>query len=109
MQTLFTKSRKRDIVLALFLTVFIICLAVIITVFFKQLYYFDIDYLKIAESTGLSREVIQKNYDVLIQYQSIFYQGSLNLPDFVTVSYTHLDVYKRQVQITIVVLLSAQL
>ena len=108
MQTLFTKSRKRDIVLALFLTVFIICLAVIITVFFKQLYYFDIDYLKIAESTGLSREVIQKNYDVLIQYQSIFYQGSLNLPDFVmsNTGRIHFEEVKRvfeMIQITFVV------
>ena len=109
MQTLFTKSRKRDIVLALFLTVFIICLAVIITVFFKQLYYFDIDYLKIAESTGLSREVIQKNYDVLIQYQSIFYQGSLNLPDFVmsNTGRIHFEEVKRvfeMIQITFVVI-----
>lgn len=108
MQTLFTKSRKRDIVLALFLTVFIICLAVIITVFFKQLYYFDIDYLKIAESTGLSREVIQKNYDVLIQYQSIFYQGSLNLPDFVmsNTGRIHFEEVKRvfeMIQMTFVV------
>lgn len=108
MQTLFTKSRKRDIVLALFLTVFIICLAVIITVFFKQLYYFDIDYLKIAESTGLSREVIQKNYDVLIQYQSILYQGSLNLPDFVmsNTGRIHFEEVKRvfeMIQITFVV------
>ena len=108
MQTLFTKSRKRDIVLALFLTGFIICLAVIITVFFKQLYYFDIDYLKIAESTGLSREVIQKNYDVLIQYQSIFYQGSLNLPDFVmsNTGRIHFEEVKRvfeMIQITFVV------
>ena len=108
MQTLFTKSRKRDIVLALFLTVFIICLAVIITVFFKQLYYFDIDYLKIAESTGLSREVIQKNYDVIIQYQIIFYQGSLNLPDFVmsNTGRIHFEEVKRvfeMIQITFVV------
>ena len=108
MQTLFTKSRKRDIVLALFLTVFIICLAVIITVFFKQLYYFDIDYLKIAESTGLSREVIQRNYDVLIQYQSIFYQGSLNLPDFVmsNTGRIHFEEVKRvfeMIQMTFVV------
>ncbi len=83
MKTLFTKNRKRDIILALVLTLCIICFAVIVTVFCKQLYYFDIDYLKIAQNTGLSKEVIRKNYDVLIQYQSLFYQGSLNLPDFV--------------------------
>lgn len=82
MQTLFT-NRKRDIVLALLLTICIICFAVIVTVFFKQLYYFDIDYLNIAKNTGLSKEVIKENYDILIQYQSIFYQGTLNMPNFV--------------------------
>lgn len=82
MQTLFT-NRKKDIVLALLLTICIICFAVIVTVFFKQLYYFDIDYLNIAKYTGLSKDVIKENYDILIQYQSIFYQGTLNMPNFV--------------------------
>ena len=31
----------------------------------------------------MSVETIKKNYDVLIAYQSIFYRGTLNLPDFV--------------------------
>lgn len=83
MQILSIKNRKSGIFLALLLTVFIISLAVVITVFFKPLYYFDIDYLHISETTGLSVDVIRHNYDVLIQYQSLFYQGTLNLPDFV--------------------------
>ena len=96
MQTLFT-NRKRDIVLALLLTICIICFAVIVTVFFKQLYYFDIDYLNIAQNTGLSKEVIKNNYDILIQYQSIFYQGTLALPDFVmsTTGRIHFEEVKR--------------
>lgn len=91
------KSRKKDIFLALMLTFFIICLAVIVTVFFKQLYYFDIDYLKISEFSGVSKEVIKANYDVLIQYQSLFYQGTLNLPDFVmsTTGRIHFEEVKR--------------
>jgi integral membrane protein (TIGR01906 family) len=95
-KTLFT-NRKRDIVLALLLTICIICFAVIITVFFKQLYYFDIDYLNIAQNTGLSKEVIKNNYDILIQYQSIFYQGTLALPDFVmsTTGRIHFEEVKR--------------
>ena len=28
-------------------------------------------------------ETIKRNYDILIQYQSIFYQGDLHLPDFI--------------------------
>lgn len=76
-------NRKSDIFLALLLTIFIITLAIVITVFFKPLYYFDIDYLHISETTGLSVDVIRHNYDILIQYQSLFYQGTLNLPDFI--------------------------
>lgn len=96
MQTLFT-NRKKDIVLALLLTICIICFAVIVTVFFKQLYYFDIDYLNIAKYTGLSKDVIKENYDILIQYQSIFFQGDLNMPDFVmsTTGRIHFEEVKR--------------
>ena len=75
--------RKQDIILSLILSLFVICFAIIIVVFCKYLYAFDIDYLHISEYTGLSKETIQHNYDVLIQYQSIFYQGELHLPDFV--------------------------
>lgn len=76
-------NRKRDIVLALMLTVFFISFAVVFTVFFKQLYYFDISYLNIEQYVSLDVDTIKKNYDILIQYQSIFYQGELNLPDFI--------------------------
>ena len=97
MQTLFMKNRKRDILLALMLTLFIICFAVIVTVFFKQLYYFDIDYLKISEFSGVPKEVIKTNYDVLIQYQSLFYQGPLELPNFImsTTGRIHFEEVKR--------------
>lgn len=97
MKTLFTKNRARDIVLALLLTLCIICFAVIVTVFFKQLYYFDIDYLNIAKNTGLPKQLIKENYDVLIQYQSIFFQGTLQLPDFVmsTTGRIHFEEVKR--------------
>lgn len=100
MQTLFT-NRKKDIVLALLLTICIICFAVIVTVFFKQLYYFDIDYLNIAKYTGLSKDVIKENYDILIQYQSIFFQGDLNMPDFVmsTTGRIHFEEVKRMFEV----------
>lgn len=97
MLTSFIKNRKSDIFLAFVLTIFIITLAIVITVFFKPLYYFDIDYLKISETTGLSADVIRHNYDILIQYQSVFYQGTLNLPDFVmsTTGRIHFEEVKR--------------
>lgn len=74
---------KKDIFLATMLMLFIISLAIVFTVFFKQLYYLDINYLGIDLTSGMSVETIKKNYDVLIAYQSIFYRGTLNLPDFV--------------------------
>ncbi|MCD7840077.1 MAG: TIGR01906 family membrane protein [Erysipelotrichaceae bacterium] len=83
MKTFFTNNRLRDIVLALLLTVFLICFAVTFTVFFKPLYYFDIDYLHIDQIVGMSKETLKANYDSLIAYQSIFYQGELILNDFV--------------------------
>ncbi|MCD7893750.1 MAG: TIGR01906 family membrane protein [Erysipelotrichaceae bacterium] len=83
MKTFFTNNRLRDIVLALLLTVFLICFAVTFTVFFKPLYYFDIDYLHIDQLVGMSKETLKANYDSLIAYQSIFYQGELILNDFV--------------------------
>ena len=74
---------KKDIFLATMLMLFIISLVIVFTVFFKQLYYLDINYLGIDLTSGMSVETIKKNYDVLIAYQSIFYRGTLNLPDFV--------------------------
>lgn len=73
---------KKDIILSIVLMIFIISFAVVFTVFFKQLYYFDINYLNIDKISRLSVETIKENYDILINYQSIFYQGDLNLPDF---------------------------
>lgn len=54
---------------------FSICISVVIivgvinfTVGFKQLYYFDIDYLNISELSGLPKDDIKLNYDYLIDY-----------------------------------------
>ncbi|MDI7816163.1 TIGR01906 family membrane protein [Clostridioides difficile] len=54
---------------------FSICISIVIivgvinfTVGFKQLYYFDVDYLNISELSGLSKYDIKLNYDYLIDY-----------------------------------------
>ena len=73
---------KKDIILSIVLMIFIISFAIVFTVFFKQLYYFDINYLNIDKISGLPVETIKDNYDILINYQSIFFQGNLNLPEF---------------------------
>lgn len=97
MKNLFIMSRKKDIFLALLLTVFFISFAVCFTVFFKPLYYFDIDYLNIDKYVLIDIETIKKNYDILIEYQSLFYNGTLNLPDFVmsTQGRIHFEEVKR--------------
>lgn len=97
MKTLFITSRKKDIVLALVLTIFLISFAVVFTVFFKQLYYFDIHFLNIDQYVSLDVDTIKKNYDILIQYQSIFYRGDLILPDFImsTSGRIHFEEVKR--------------
>ena len=62
------------------LTLCLICLAVIITLNFRLLYYFDIDYFNLVEDTGYSKEIIRENYDALIDYNCVFYKGALDFP-----------------------------
>ena len=69
-----------NILLSLTLVLFIISAAVVITLNFRPLYYFDIDFLGIEAYSGLSRDVIVENYDELIRYNSIFGPKTLNFP-----------------------------
>lgn len=57
-----------NIIFSIIFSVLIISLIIKFTVGFKQLYYFDIDYLNIPMSSGLSKEEIKKNYDYMIDY-----------------------------------------
>lgn len=50
------------------ISIFIIIGAIKFTVGFKQLYYFDIDYLNIPTLSNLLKEEIKLNYDYLIDY-----------------------------------------
>ncbi len=83
MKTLFITIRKKDWFEAFIISLFIISFAITFTVFFKPLYYFDIDYLNIDKYVGLSKDIIKHNYDILINYQSLFFNKELNLPDFI--------------------------
>ena len=69
-----------NILLSLMLVLFIISTAVVVTLNFRPLYYFDIDFLDIPTYSGLSREAIIENYDVLIRYNSIFGPKTLEFP-----------------------------
>ncbi len=83
MKTLFITIRKKDWFEAFIISLFIISFAITFTVFFKPLYYFDIDYLNIDKYVGLSKDIIKHNYDILINYQSLFSNQQLYLPDFI--------------------------
>lgn len=49
----------KNMLLGLAGTVVMICLAVSLTVWFRPLYYFDIDYLDIPQSSGVSCRALQ--------------------------------------------------
>ncbi|MCC0663636.1 TIGR01906 family membrane protein [Clostridioides sp. ZZV15-6597] len=57
-----------NIIFSVCISIVIIVSAINFTVGFKQLYYFDIDYLNISELSGLSKDNIKLNYDYLIDY-----------------------------------------
>ena len=69
-----------NLFISLALVLFIISAAVVITLNFRQLYYFDIDFLDIPAYSGYSRDIIVENYDVLIDYNSIFGPKTLDFP-----------------------------
>lgn len=57
-----------------------ICLAVSVTVWFRPLYYFDIGYLQIPQTSGVSAELCRLNYDTLIDYNVLGGSGALAFP-----------------------------
>lgn len=57
-----------NIIFSVCISLVVIISAINFTVGFKQLYYFDIDYLNISELSGLSKDNIKLNYDYLIDY-----------------------------------------
>ncbi|NMB42743.1 MAG: TIGR01906 family membrane protein [Clostridiales bacterium] len=75
------RFKPTDLIIGVIFTFLIVSLGVIFTVNFKPLYYFDIDYLNISENSGYDKELIKRNYDALIDYNSPFYKGQLEFPD----------------------------
>ena len=66
-------------VLPILITLFIISASAVFTLNFRHLYYHDISSLNIEETSGYSENVIRENYDALIDYNSVFHRGSLDL------------------------------
>ena len=72
-----------NVLLALIGTLFIFCASVYLVLNIRQIYYFDIDFLKIEEEVGLDDWIIRENYDILINYNLITGQvRELQLPSF---------------------------
>lgn len=69
-----------QILLSIALSLFIIFVAVKITLLFKPLYYFDIKYLSIESQSGYSKAEIIKNYDYVINYLLIPKSQEFQLP-----------------------------
>ncbi|MGL4374647.1 MAG: DUF1461 domain-containing protein, partial [Turicibacter sp.] len=57
-----------DFIYCIFISLLIIGGCVMMTVAFKPLYYFDINYLNIAQTSGYTEDEIKLNYDYLIDY-----------------------------------------
>jgi integral membrane protein (TIGR01906 family) len=69
-----------NIIAAILIMLFLLSFAVVFTLNFRPLYYFDILCLDIPASSGMSEEVIRSNYDALISYNSIFAGDPLEFP-----------------------------
>ncbi|EOL44136.1 TIGR01906 family membrane protein [Enterococcus phoeniculicola] len=71
---------ERGGILSLFLSV--ISLAVLITINFRPLYRFDIDYLNILDYTTVTKETLMENFGILMSYLNNPFQSVLAMPDF---------------------------
>ncbi len=62
---------------------FLLAVSVSVTVILhlRAIYYADISLLHIPENSGYSVDLIRRNYDVLIDYNTIGFKGPLEFPD----------------------------
>ena len=75
-----------SIILFIFFIILIIVGVIRFTVGFKELYYFDIDYLQIPQISGFSKEDIKLNYDYLIDYNLGKEEENFDMP---TIKYSN--------------------
>jgi integral membrane protein (TIGR01906 family) len=73
-------SKVTNSVFCVFLSLFIIGVSILLTVSFKELYYFDINHLDIAINNNLSVNEVKQNYDYMIDYNLGKISGNFNLP-----------------------------
>ena len=73
-------KKTMNLIFCIFFSLLIIGSTTMITVGFKQLYYFDINYLNISEQNNLTKEEIKINYDYMIDYNLNKISGEFDLP-----------------------------
>lgn len=66
---------------AIIITLFIISAAVVFTLYFRPLYYFDISLLHLDTASGLNTAAVRRNYDAVCNYLFVWNRGELILPD----------------------------
>lgn len=71
-----------EIITTLLCLILFLSITVAFTLHFRPLYYNSINRFHIKEETGLTKEIIKKNYDVLIDYNHQFGTKELEFPDF---------------------------
>ena len=67
---------------SLLIALTLISLSVKFTLNFRQLYYFDIDYLKISQESGFEKTAIIKDYNTLIDYLDPYNKSELKFNTF---------------------------
>ncbi|MEG2985154.1 MAG: TIGR01906 family membrane protein [Peptostreptococcaceae bacterium] len=73
-------KRILDLFFSLVISAFIITSVIKFTVNFKQLYYFDVEYLNIPMISDMTNEDIKLNYDYLIEYNTKSSDSDFKLP-----------------------------
>ena len=71
-----------DILRAVAIALFIISLAVVFVLYFRPLYYLDINLFHLDTACGKDAATVRRNYDVLCDYLFVWNRGNLVLPDF---------------------------
>ncbi|MCR5323354.1 MAG: TIGR01906 family membrane protein [Lachnospiraceae bacterium] len=74
------RFRWTDIPTGIFFFIALVAIGLAIAVNLRPLYYLNISWLKIPESSGLNAVVIKENYNALIDYCSPFFRGPLVFP-----------------------------
>lgn len=78
--------KSKEIVNRVVLILFLLSLAITLTINARWLYQFDINYLGITEYTDYSKQTILSNYDDLMRYLNFFWVKILSMKDFPTSS-----------------------